>query len=125
MVLRHAMEPKADSGTRQTSLRASSLPPTMGKRTSAAESRSAVMVFMRDDIETAVSPAAAPAANVIRGEDGILREEFIDSVRDAVEKGRTETLRSLICDLHEADVGSVIEALDPDLRPRLVELMGP
>src|SRR5712675_1917317 len=81
---------------------------------------------MRDDIETAMtSPAAPPAPTVIRGEDGTLREEFVDSVRDAVEKGETGTLRSLICDLHESDVGSVIEALDPNLRPRLVELMGP
>ena len=81
---------------------------------------------MSDDIETAVtSPAAPSAPTVIRGEDGTLREEFVDSVRDAVEKGETGTLRSLICDLHESDVGSVIEALDPNLRPRLVELMGP
>jgi magnesium transporter len=27
-------------------------------------------------------------------------------------------------DLHEADVGALIEALDPELRPRLIELMG-
>src|SRR6266850_7111185 len=81
---------------------------------------------MSDDIETAVtSPAAPSAPTVIRGEDGTLREEFVDSVRDAVEKGETGTLRSLICDLHESDVGSVIEALDPELRPRLVELLGP
>src|SRR5712675_2020572 len=81
---------------------------------------------MSDDIETAVtSPAAPSAPAVIRGEDGALREEFVDSVRDAVEKGETGTLRSLIGDLHEADVGAVIEALDTDLRPRLVELMGP
>src|SRR5580765_808932 len=81
---------------------------------------------MRDNIETAVtSRTALPVPTGIRGEDGMLREEFVDSVRDAVEKGETGTLRSLICDLHESDVGSVIEALDPDLRPRLVELMGP
>src|SRR5882757_103594 len=80
---------------------------------------------MRDDIETAVtSPAAPSAPTVIRGEDGTLREEFVDSVRDAVEKGETGTLRSLICDLHESDTGDLIEALDPELRPRLVELMG-
>src|SRR5436190_7291527 len=81
---------------------------------------------MRDEIETAVKRPATPLAPaVIRREDGVLREEFVKSVRDAVEKGDAATLRSLICDLHEADVGAVIEALDPDLRPRLVELMGP
>ena len=81
---------------------------------------------MRNDIDTAmISPAAPPAPAAIRDEHGALRGEFVDSVRDAVEKGDAATLRSLICDLHESDVGSVIEALDPDLRPQLVELMGP
>jgi magnesium transporter len=81
---------------------------------------------MRDEIKTAMTtPAPPPGPAVIRGEDGALREEFVNSVRDAVEQGEAATLRSLIGDLHEADVGAVIEALDTDLRPRLVELMGP
>src|SRR6266436_7024484 len=80
---------------------------------------------MRDEIKTAVTTSAPPPGPaVIRGEDGALREEFVNRVRDAVEQGEAATLRSLICDLHEADVGAVIEALDADLRPRLVELMG-
>ena len=33
-------------------------------------------------------------------------------------------MRELVGDLHEADVGDLIEALDPALRPRLVEVMG-
>src|SRR5262249_15433723 len=42
----------------------------------------------------------------------------------AIEAGDSATLRELAGDLHEADVGDLIEALDPELRPRLVELMG-
>src|SRR4051794_16201106 len=81
---------------------------------------------MRDEIETAVKSPNPPLAHaVIRDEDGALREEFVSRVRDAVKGADAATLRSLICDLHEADAGAVIEALDPDLRPRLVELMGP
>src|SRR5215813_6047121 len=60
----------------------------------------------------------------LRGEDGALREEFVQRVRAAVEAGDRPTVLALVGDLHEADVGAVIEALDPELRSRLVELMG-
>jgi magnesium transporter len=60
----------------------------------------------------------------LRGEDGALREEFVQRVRDSVEAADRPAVLTLVGDLHEADVGAVIEALDPELRPRLVELMG-
>jgi magnesium transporter len=74
---------------------------------------------MLDQKEIVASAPIAP-----RDEDGVLREEFVDHVRTAVEGGDAATLRTLVGDLHEADVGDLIEALDPELRPRLVELMG-
>ncbi len=33
-------------------------------------------------------------------------------------------LRALAGELHESDVGDLIEALDPELRPKLIELLG-
>jgi magnesium transporter len=66
--------------------------------------------------------AAAPIE--LRGPDGELRPEFIERIGGAIESADTAELRELIGDLHEADVGAVLEALDPELRPRLVELMG-
>jgi magnesium transporter len=68
---------------------------------------------------TVTQPAVA-----LRDEDGALREEFVQGVRDAVEASDRPSVLALVGDLHEADVGAVIEALDPELRPRLVELMG-
>jgi magnesium transporter len=59
-----------------------------------------------------------------RREDGALREEFVQRVRESVEAADRPAVLALVGDLHEADVGAVIEALDPELRPRLVELMG-
>jgi magnesium transporter len=59
-----------------------------------------------------------------REEDGALREEFVERVREAVAAGDSGAVLALIGDLHEADAGAVIEALEPELRPRLVELMG-
>jgi magnesium transporter len=60
----------------------------------------------------------------LRGEDGALREDFVHSVREAVEASDAPAAKALVGDLHESDVGAVIEALDPELRSRLVELMG-
>src|SRR5215813_10997925 len=60
----------------------------------------------------------------LRDEDGALREDFVEHIREAVEAGNAAVVLALVGDLHEADVGAVIEALDPELRPRLVELMG-
>src|ERR1700748_283186 len=64
------------------------------------------------------------AAAGLRDEDGAIRAEFIEQVSGAIESGNAAILRALAADLHEADVGDLIEALDHDLRPRLVELMG-
>ncbi len=61
----------------------------------------------------------------VRNEDGALREDFVERVAQAVSAGDPLALRELVSDLHEADLGDLIEALDPDLRGQLVELMGP
>jgi magnesium transporter len=64
------------------------------------------------------------AAVVFRGDDGGIRPEFLERVRQAIEGGDLASLRALVGDLHEADTGDLIEALDAELRPRFVELMG-
>jgi len=69
--------------------------------------------------------AITPAPDALRTDDGALREDYVERVARAVGGGDTALLRELFGDLHEADVGDLIEALDAELRPRLVELMGP
>src|SRR5204863_7918385 len=49
---------------------------------------------------------------------------FLDSWHAAIDRVYAAALRSLVVELHESDTGDLIEALDPDLRPRLVELLG-
>jgi magnesium transporter len=73
-------------------------------------------------IEEKDMTAAAPLA--LREEDGAMREEYVERVAQAIGAGDSAALRELVGDLHEADVGDLIEALDPDLRPRLIKLMG-
>ena len=53
-----------------------------------------------------------------------IRDEYVERVAAAIEAADAATLRELVGELHEADVGDLIEALDPELRPRLVRLMG-
>lgn len=60
----------------------------------------------------------------LRDEEGEIRPAFVEAVAKAIEADDSEALRTLAGDLHEADLGALIEALAPDLRPRLVELLG-
>lgn len=66
----------------------------------------------------------AGAAATLRDEDGAIRDDAVARVREAIEKADAAALRALVGDLHEADVGDLLEALDPELRPRLIGLMG-
>jgi magnesium transporter len=68
--------------------------------------------------------ASAQAPVALRGEDGAVRGDFVERVAKAIATENSAVLRELVGDLHEADVGDLIEALDPELRPRLVKLMG-
>lgn len=59
-----------------------------------------------------------------RDEEGDLNAAFLAAVAEAIEAGDAERLRALTEDVHEADLGDLLEALDPELRPRLIELLG-
>ena len=74
------------------------------------------------DKTATVTPLPVPPP--LRDEDGTLRPEFVKRVCEAVEADDRAALTVLMGDLHQADAGEVLEALDPELRPRLIELMG-
>ena len=60
----------------------------------------------------------------LRDDEGRIRPDYVDRVIAAITAGDAAPLKTLVGDLHEADVGALIEALDHDLRPQLIELMG-
>jgi magnesium transporter len=66
----------------------------------------------------------AEAAQLPRNKDGSIRKTFVKSVARRIEAVDAPGLRALVGDLHEADMGALIQALPPDQRPRLVELLG-
>jgi magnesium transporter len=49
---------------------------------------------------------------------------FVEAVAAAVESENAERVRELAGDLHETDLAALIEALSPDDRPKLIEIMG-
>ena len=64
------------------------------------------------------------SSGAVRDEEGDVRADYVERVANAITEGDGVTLRELAGDLHEADLGALIEALDADLRPRLVEILG-
>src|SRR4029079_16025642 len=67
---------------------------------------------------------ATETAQLPRNKDGSIRKTFVKSVARRIETGDASGLRDLVGDLHEADMGALIEALEPEQRPRLVSLLG-
>src|SRR5438552_18313238 len=72
--------------------------------------------------KTDMTVTQAPVA--LRDEEGTVRADYVERVAHAVAAADSGALRELVGDLHEADVGDLIDALDPELRPRLVAVMG-
>jgi magnesium transporter len=74
--------------------------------------------------------AAPPAEATIlerlpmRNEDGEIRPEFIEEITRCIKADDAQFLREVVAELHEADLGDLIGALEPDDRVSLVELTG-
>ncbi len=68
------------------------------------------------------NPTSDPRS--LRDEDGDLNLAFVELVTQAITARDTARVLELAGDLHEADLGGLLEALDHDDRPRLIELMG-
>lgn len=83
---------------------------------------------MLDQKAKAATPGVAsvlePPLPTLRDDDGAIRDAFIERISDAIGRKDIVALHALAGDLHESDTGDVIAALDPELRPRFIELMG-
>jgi magnesium transporter len=79
---------------------------------------------MVDDKDMAATATLDVEAPPLRDAEGAIRPEYVEMVTKAIAGRDAGLLRALVGELHESDVGDLIEALDPDLRPELIELMG-
>ncbi|MFC7053538.1 magnesium transporter [Hansschlegelia quercus] len=77
---------------------------------------------MTADAET--RDATPPDEVDIRTEEGRLSALYVDGVAKAISENDSARVHDLAGDLHESDLGDLIEALEHDDRPKLVELLG-
>jgi magnesium transporter len=78
---------------------------------------------MTDDVNVA-HPGQDSVPDRMRDQGGEIRPAFVAEISQAVQTGDATFLREIVGELHEADLGDLIEALPADERPRLVELTG-
>ncbi|TPW31195.1 magnesium transporter [Pararhizobium mangrovi] len=75
----------------------------------------------KDSNEKSADPREAED---IYAEDGSVRSSYLDRVRAALAEGRSDALTRDVGRLHESELGDLLEALDPEERTRLVDLLG-
>ena len=76
------------------------------------------------DVESQAPRADEAPLPAPRDDEGDLNPTFIAALSDAVAAGDVARACALTEDLHAADLGDLLEALSPDERPRLIELLG-
>ncbi len=77
--------------------------------------------------ETDTAPPAETSILVrlpMRDEEGDIRPGFIEEITRCIRADDATFLREVVAELHEADLGDLIGALEPDDRVSLVELTG-
>ncbi|AOG05182.1 MAG: magnesium transporter [Bosea sp. (in: a-proteobacteria)] len=75
---------------------------------------------MTDTENAAVESSERP----IRDEDGAIDSRLVEQVSQALQLSDLTTLRAVVADMHEADLGALLEALDAEERTRLISLLG-
>ncbi|MER8566864.1 magnesium transporter [Mesorhizobium sp. M0924] len=78
----------------------------------------------RQDDHTTGAKAADDAHADIYGEDGAVLSSFLAQIGAAIADRDTLTLKREVDDLHQSELGDLLEALHPEQRRALVELLG-
>ena len=77
---------------------------------------------MAEDIDVAQPVVLDPVP--MRDDEGVIRDEFVAEITRAIHADNAPLLGAIVGELHEADLGDLIAALEADDRVRLVELTG-
>jgi magnesium transporter len=80
---------------------------------------------MAEPLDLAPTAAASVLDRLpMRNEDGGIRPEFVEEITRCIKAQDAPFLRAVVAELHEADLGDLIAALDAEDRVSLVELTG-
>ncbi|KAB2876738.1 MAG: magnesium transporter [Bauldia sp.] len=79
---------------------------------------------MADQFPVAGDGRTPGPAMAVRDERGDLSADFIAAIAPAIDSGDVDAVRRMVGSLHEADVGDLLEALEPEQRTRLIKLLG-
>lgn len=79
---------------------------------------------MEGQEEHAPPPREAERSSDIYGEDGAILASFLSHIGAAIADRDTLTLKREVADLHQSELGDLLEALMPEQRRALVELLG-
>ena len=79
---------------------------------------------MAENTDVAPPEATLLDRHPMRDEEGDIRQDFVDEITRAIKTKDASFLRGIVGELHEADLGDLIAALEPDDRVELVELTG-
>ncbi|WP_018184952.1 magnesium transporter [Kaistia granuli] len=79
---------------------------------------------MSDEMTIERDDRPADGIPPLRDENDNVSSVFLDALSASIENGDAERARALTEDLHESDVGAILEALEPDQRPALIQLLG-
>jgi len=80
---------------------------------------------MADPLDLAPSADASVLERLpMRNEEGEIRPEFVEEIARCIKAQDAPFLREVVAELHEADLGDLIAALDAEDRVSLVELTG-
>ena len=60
----------------------------------------------------------------LRDDEGAINPGFVAALAEIIARADEAGAKALAGDLHEADAGALLEALDPAERPKLIELLG-
>lgn len=74
--------------------------------------------------ETVKRAAGAEVEADIYGEDGAIRADFLERVEAATEQGDLNTLIFQVSNLHESELGDLLETLDAAPRKAFIQLLG-
>lgn len=79
---------------------------------------------MSEEFETAAQTAPGLDPSVLRDEDDRLNPSWVHRLREHLHAGDAHDVADLMAPLHAADTGDVIEALEPDERLALINILG-